>query len=89
MKKAKLAILTASALALLCGCDDKTLPKVQPKNVSDIATWYSYPAGLIRVYSLKIDGHDYLALTTGNAASMIHSNSCPCMNKRRQDHENE
>ena len=87
MKKAKLAIIAASALAILCGCDE--IPKKEEglsDNISMCKKWYS--AGhWYAVYFLKIDGHDYLVTNASQAVSMIHSHSCPCMNKRKQDHE--
>ena len=97
MKKAKLAIIAASALALLCGCNKipkenkKPLEKFKKEeglsdNISMCKKWY-FGGYWNAVYSLKIDGHDYLTINTCRAVSMIHSHSCPCMNKRKQDHE--
>lgn len=66
------ALIIASALCL-AGCEE--YEQVQTKG-----NYYNLTIGA-RIYSIKIEGHDYLVFDSFRNGGIVHSASCPCRKK--------
>ena len=69
------ALVIASALCL-AGCEE--YEQVQPNGK------YSNPTIGVIIYSIEIEGHDYIVFNGYRKGGITHSESCPCKKEAKK-----
>ena len=72
------ALVIASALCL-AGCEEHTDTTPAQSNVK----YYRRTSGTA-IYSICIEGHEYIILNGDRKGFIIHSESCPCKNEAKK-----
>ena len=72
------ALVIASAL-LLAGCEEYTDTAPAQSNVK----YYRRTSGTA-IYSICIEGHEYIILNGSHKSNIIHSESCPCKKEAKK-----
>ena len=72
------ALVITSAL-LLAGCEEHTDTAPAQSNVK----YYRRTSGTA-IYSICIEGHEYIILNGSHKSNIIHSESCPCKKEAKK-----
>ena len=72
------ALVIASALCF-AGCEVHTSYEPAQSNVK----YYRRTSGTA-IYSICIEGHEYIILNGGHKSNIIHSESCPCKKEAKK-----
>lgn len=80
------ALVIASALCL-AGCDRHGYEQFQTQQFKSKGEYYNPTIG-VRIYSIEIEGHEYILFDGYREGGITHSESCPCR-KEKKEHENE
>ena len=89
----KVALVAASALFLAgCGADeDSQSTRTVESSISESSIRYFVRSYSTEIYSISIEGHEYIVFEGAYKGNIIHSGGCPCMegtasrNERAQD----
>ena len=73
------ALVIASALCLL-GCEEHTDYEPAQSNVKYIMRTFSTV-----IYSICIEGHDYIVFDGYRKGGIVHSESCPCKKENKDE----
>lgn len=70
------ALIIASALCL-AGCEEYEYEQFQTQQFKTKVKYYNPTIG-VRIYSIEIEGHDYILFNGYRKGGITHSASCPC-----------
>ena len=80
-------LIIASAL-FLSGCEEHEQSHTQQLQTQQLQTKVKYynPIMGVHIYSIEVEGHDYIVFDSHHKGGIIHSESCPC---KKKENENE
>ena len=76
------ALVITSALCL-AGCDGYGHEQFQTQQFKLRGEYYNLTIG-VRIYSIEIEGHEYILFNGYRKGGIIHSESCPCRKEAKK-----
>ena len=70
------ALIIASALCP-AGCEEYEYEQFQTQQFKTNVKYYNTTIG-VHIYSIEIEGHDYILFNGYRKGGIVHSASCPC-----------
>ena len=70
------ALIIAFALCP-AGCEEYEYEQFQTQQFKTKVKYYNPTIG-VRIYSIEIEGHDYILFNSYRKGGIVHSASCPC-----------